>query len=672
VGMSARLQSRTDGVLWFAVYIAAYFLAFRYGTFFGHSNPSPFWFPDSILLCALLRTRPRDWWLFIAVALPIRMLFTVPLHLPGWYILASFALDAVKAVVGAVILRRLLVDPLRLDTVREFLLFILVAVLAVSAVSAFAGAAIRATLGYPYWPSWERWFSGNALAQLIITPTILCWVFGTPWRYWKLDFHKALEAIGLTLGLFLACYLAASTSGYGTFNSETRFYSPVVFLIWAAIRFGMPGATAANALVAIVAVGLAMSGVGPFAHHTTGEAAIGLQSFLLLRSAPSFFIAIAVEQRRRAEEDLRESEERFRRMAHSAPVLLWMSGKDKGGNFFNRGWLEFTGRTLEQELGGGWAEGVHPDDLHKCLARYHAAFDARQPFEIEYRLRRYDGEYRWVLDIGAPRYESDGAFAGYIGSAIDITDRKRSEEIQRALAHTQRLAVMGELTAALAHEVRQPMSAILLDAKMAEKLALERSLTSDDMRVIAGGIREHATRADQVINRILGYLRKQDSQIRPIDINAVVQDVLNLLDGDAARRNVQVRPVLSRNLPPVYADRTQLEQVLLNLVVNGMDAMEEVPETARHLTVRTALTPNGSVEVTVSDCGRGIDSDKLPLLFESFFSTRKEGMGLGLSIAKSIVDAHHGRIWAENNRGSGASFHFTVPTVSEEMRARAS
>jgi len=174
-----------------------------------------------------------------------------------------------------------------------------------------------------------------------------------------------------------------------------------------------------------------------------------------------------------------------------------------------------------------------------------------------------------------------------------------------------------------------------------------------------------------VINRILGYLRKQDSQIRPVDINAVVQDVLQLLDGDAVRRSVQVRPILGRNLPPVFADRTQLEQVLLNLVVNGMEAMEDVTETARHLTVRTALTHNGSVEVTVSDSGSGIASDKLPLLFESFFTTRKEGMGLGLSIAKSIVDAHHGRIWAENNGGNGASFHFTVPTVNEEVRARA-
>ena len=669
--MSARFQSKLNSALWFAGYVVAYYLAFRYGTFFGRANPSPFWFPDSILLCALLKARPRYWWLFIVVEIPIRFYLATPLYFPAWYVFSSFAIDAVKGVVAAVLLRRVLANPVRLGTVREFAQFVAIAVIAVPAVSAFAGAAIRNAFGFPYWNSWERWFSGDALAQLIVTPTILCWVFGAPWRRWKLDLPRTGEAALLAAGLLLACYFTGTTSSAGSYPSETGFYSPVVFLFWAALRFGLPGASAANALVTFFAVDLAVRGLGPFAHHTRGEAAVGLQSFLLLRSAPAFFIAVAVEQRRTVEQALRESEERFRRMAHSAPVLLWVSGTDKLCTFFNRGWLKFTGRTIEQELGNGWAEGVHPEDRQKCVARYHGAFDARQPFEIEYRLRRHDSEYRWVLDIGVPRYEADGAFAGYVGSAIDITDRKRSEEIQRELAHTQRLAVMGELTAALAHEVRQPMSAILIDAKMAEQMALDRSMTSDDMRVLAAGIRENATRAEQVINRILGYLRKQDSQIRPVDINAVVQDVLNLLDGDAVRRSVQVRPTLARNLPSVYADRTQLEQVLLNLVVNGMDAMDDVPETARHLTVRTALTSNGSVEVTVSDCGTGIASEKLPLLFESFFTTRKEGIGLGLSIAKSIVDAHHGRIWAENNRGSGATFHFTMPTVNEDVRARA-
>jgi signal transduction histidine kinase len=323
-------------------------------------------------------------------------------------------------------------------------------------------------------------------------------------------------------------------------------------------------------------------------------------------------------------------------------------------------------------MGNGWAEGVHADDLTHCVGCYESAFEAREPFEIEYRLRRHDGEYRWVLDIGVPRYAPDGEFVGYIGSAIDITDRRRSEEMRQALAHTQRLAVMGELTAAIAHEVRQPMSAILLDAQTAEKLATNENLSPGFMREIASGIRINASRVDTVMSRILGYLRKQDPQPKPLDMNAVVQGVLQLVAGDAMRRSVQIRPELGRNLPLVLADRTQLEQVLLNLVVNGMDAMESVAETARQITVKTAASGNGSIEVTVSDCGTGIAPDKLPLLFDSFFTTRKQGMGLGLSIAKSIVVAHRGRIWAENNRSSGATFHFTLPVSNDDTRAEAS
>jgi PAS domain S-box-containing protein len=396
------------------------------------------------------------------------------------------------------------------------------------------------------------------------------------------------------------------------------------------------------------------------------DVALALQNYLIMRSLPLLFVAAAIEQRWRVEQDLRESEERFRCMAESAPVLLWMSRTDKLCDFFNRGWLAFTGRTLEQEIGNGWAEGVHPDDMAHCIACYEAAFEARVTFELEYRLRRHDGEYRWVLDIGTPRYAPDGAFVGYIGSAIDITDRRRSEEMRQALAHTQRLAVMGQLTAAIAHEVRQPMSAILLDAQTAERLATNENLSPDFMREIASGIRINAARVDTVMSRILGYLRKQDPQPKPLDVNAVVHGVLQLVAGDAMRRSVQLRPELGRNLPLVLADRTQLEQVLLNLVVNGMEAMESIAETARQITVRTAAPGNGSIEVMVSDCGTGIAPDKLPLLFDSFFTTRKQGMGLGLTIAKSIVVAHHGRIWAENNGSNGATFHFTLPISNDD------
>ena len=376
------------------------------------------------------------------------------------------------------------------------------------------------------------------------------------------------------------------------------------------------------------------------------------------------FIALSMEQRWRVEDSLRESEERFRCMAHTAPVLIWMSGTDKLCNFFNQGWLDFSGRTLEQEMGNGWAEGVHPDDMKVCVEAYSAAFDAREPFSIEYRLKRHDGAYRWILDKGIPRYDAEGGgFAGYIGSALDITELKRAEDLGRALIHSQRLAVMGELTATISHEMRQPMGAMLLDAKTAEMLANAPNPALGDLREVVADIGDNVLRLDAVIRRVTGFLRKRETAPEMVDINAVIADVMQLIRGDAAKRRIQIRTHLDRKAPSVRADRAQLEQVLLNLAVNGMDAMEHHGKGARELKLDTQWSGDGMVEVTVKDCGQGIAPEHMPLLFESFFTTRKEGMGLGLCVAKSIVVAHGGSIWAENNLNGGAAFHFTVPTA---------
>jgi PAS domain S-box-containing protein len=657
---------RADDIFWFAAFILSYSFAYYFGMSFGHQSPSPFWIPDSVLLAALLRSNPRYWWIFVLATLPIRGIQGFMMGYSTAFLFPAFAIDAVRAVVDAIILRRVLANPMRLGTIREFVVFVVAVAFLVPAVCAFGGAALVAARGHPYWPAWVEWFLGDTAAQLVVTPFILYWVLDPAWLRFRTEPRRTLEAGAIFVGLVAAGSLAAYMHPSSAYYSETRFYAPTPFLLWAAIRFGMPGATGALAVLSTFIVEAAILGHGPYAGRAPLDVALALQNYVVMRSLPLLFVAVAIEHRWRAEQALRESEGRFRRMAESAPVLLWMSGTDKLCNFFNRGWLTFTGRSLEQEIGNGWVEGVHSDDLAHCVASYEGAFDARKPFEIEYRLRRHDGEYRWVLDIGVPRDAPDGGFAGYIGSAIDITDRKRSEEMRQALAHTQRLAVMGELTAAIAHEVRQPMSAILLDAQTAEKLATNENLSPGFMREIASGIRINAVRVDTVMSRILGYLRKQDPQPIQLDMNAVVQGVLQLVAGDAMRRSVQLKPELGRNLPLVHADRTQLEQVLLNLVVNAMDAMENVAETARQITVRTAAPGNGSVQVTVSDCGTGIAPDKLPLLFDSFFTTRKEGMGLGLSIAKSIVAAHHGRIWAENNRSSGATFHFTLPVSNDD------
>ena len=253
-----------------------------------------------------------------------------------------------------------------------------------------------------------------------------------------------------------------------------------------------------------------------------------------------------------------------------------------------------------------------------------------------------------------------GEFLGYIGSALDITDRRGAEESNRALAHVQRLAIIGELTAAIAHELKQPLSAIMSNADAAGTLLDTANPPLGEIREIVSDIRRADLRADEVLGQVRTFLRKREVSMQPLDLNTAVADVLPLVVGDARKRRIRLRTELATDLPPVFGNQTQLQQVLINLIVNGMDAMANTPEGKRDLVVRTAK-PNGDarIEVSVTDRGSGIPSGSLPRLFESFFTTRAEGMGLGLSIARSIVETHGGRIWADNNPdGGGATLPF--------------
>ena len=374
--------------------------------------------------------------------------------------------------------------------------------------------------------------------------------------------------------------------------------------------------------------------------------------------------------RRRAEAALREGEARFRLMADASPFMIWMAGPDKGCTYFNKGWLDFTGRTAEQELGEGWAEGVHPDDLQRCLGTYVQAFDAREKFSMEYRLRRHDGEYRWIWDIGVPRVVSGGHLEGYIGSCIDITERKRLEEEflrQRdELTHFARVTTMGELTASLAHDLNQPLGAILSNAEAAELLLAAKPPAIEEVRAILADIAKDGRRGAQVIRQMRALFRKGALDLQPQDLNDLIQDVAWLMDTDARTRDVTVTLDLDPALPPVRGDRIHLQQAVLNLMLNGMEAMTKLPPAERSLAVRTRPAGPQTVEVEVEDQGGGIPGDILARIFEPFYTTKPGGMGMGLSIVRSIVEAHGGRVWAGNSLEGGATFRFTVPTVQAE------
>ncbi|MET0988528.1 MAG: ATP-binding protein [Steroidobacteraceae bacterium] len=648
-------------VLGFAVFQVAFYFAYRYGMAFSQASASPFWFPDSVLLCTLLLVPPRWWALYVLSVLPIRLFSDVAPEVPLWFLMGTFLIDSTRAVLTALALRHFMKNPLRLDTLRDFAVYCLFAVLLIPAVGALGGATARHTLGHDFWTTWEQWFLGDALAHLVVTPAILYWIVGAfRARTWRpvISRDQAIEVTLLSVGLVVTSYIAANTGGGSVDLLQTRFYAPVPFMFWAAIRFGMLGASGAVVVTAVMRLHAVLHGESSLAQLSPAETAFALQNFLLLRAGPLYLVAVLVEQRRNAERLLRESEERFRTIADTTPALIWFC--DRNRVFFNQSWLQFTGRTLEQEVRSRGAESVHPDDQSRVRSAYSGSL-AYEQVEMEFRLRRYDGEYRYMLNKSVPRYAPNGEFLGCIGSVVDITDRKRAEEVDRALAHAQRLAAMGELTALIAHEVRQPLSAILLNADTARALLQKEAPPLDQLREIIDDIRRDDLLAEETIRRLRAFLRDQEPLREPLDINAAVTDVLRLVSSDASRRHMRMRVELEPGLPPVVGDRTQLQQVLLNLVINAMDAQADTPQGARHITVRTKPNGNEDIEVIVQDRGCGISPETLPRLFLPFFTTSQSGIGLGLSIARSVVVAHGGKIWAENNVDGGATFHFTIP-----------
>jgi PAS domain S-box-containing protein len=374
-----------------------------------------------------------------------------------------------------------------------------------------------------------------------------------------------------------------------------------------------------------------------------------------------------ITERKRAEERLRESEARFQAMADTAPVLIWMTGTDGLCNYFNKPWCEFTGRTMDQEVGTGWIEGVHPDDVQVCFDGFLPAYHARKPFSMEYRLKRADGEYRWVIESGIPRYTGAGEFAGYIGSNIDITDLKHAEsesqrlrQLEADLAHINRVSMMGELAASLAHEIKQPISAALMDAKSCLRW-LQRD-TPDVGEGCQAALRmiNDATRAAEVIERVRSLYRRDTSDRELLDVNGIIREMIILLRDKAELNSISIRTEIDPGLALITADRVQLQQVLMNLMLNGMEAMRDA---RGELTITSKRTDEGQLLVAVSDSGIGLPSGEVDRIFDAFFTTKAHGTGMGLSISRRIIESHGGALWACANADRGATFQFTLPIV---------
>jgi two-component system, LuxR family, sensor kinase FixL len=448
----------------------------------------------------------------------------------------------------------------------------------------------------------------------------------------------------------------------------------VIFVVDATVALWRRGSRSRAIIVGATAVFMLLSGI----HNVLADAGLVHTPYMMSLSFLIIVIAMSLElgsdvlraaqlarQLEASKATLQESEARFRILADTTPFMVWMTGTEMLCTFFNKPWLAFTGRTMEQELGNGWSEGVHVEDLQHCLETYASGFNARRPFTMQYRLRRADGEYRWVLDHGVPRYLADGEFAGYIGSCIDITERRQTElQLQQQrdeLAYLGRVTTLGEMSTVLAHELNQPLGAILSNAEAAEILLQKNPPDLHELRAILSDVRQDGWRAGEVIHRMRSLLKRHQSRMERIEVKGLLESLRALLQAVMISHKARLRIEVAPGLPPVWGDAVQLQQVLLNLILNASEAMVDCPIGEREVAVRAAPSATSGVEIAVTDQGPGFCKEKLAKFFEPFFTTKKDGMGIGLRICRTIIEAHGGRLSAENNPDRGATVRFTLP-----------
>ena len=759
-------------------------------------NPiSVLWPPNSILFAALLLVPANMWWVVIAAALPAHFLAELQVGVPVSMVVSWFVSNASEALIGALSVRLLTRGPLRFGRVRDVIVFIFAASLA-AFLSSFLDSALVVLNGWgksTFWQLWTTRLFSNITTALTLVPMIVTWASGAAASLRSASWGRSVEGGVLFVGLLVIGALVFDAP-IATTNSPALLYVPLPLLLWAGLRFGPAGTSTSLMIVAFLAIFGAGNGIGALGMRSAAENAAAVQLFLIFIAPTMLILAAIVDERRRAEQRLRSSEQRFSKAFRSSPNamsisrradgrilevndqwerLLGYSHHDAVGRDFHelnlcvgedsrrrldahieaqgklphleinirnkRGEilraviaveavdmegeqcfitnlrdvtdrrraedaLRESGERLRLALEAGhmgvwdwerrtnvvtwskehfeimglppvppqatyetWAGRVHPDDLVSAAAAMDSAIARRTEYRNEYRIVRPDGTVRWVESRGEPRFDESGECTRVMGLILDISERKQAEETSQKLFLASRLTVMGELTASIAHEINQPLGASLTNAQTALRLLNAPEPDLVEVRAALEDIATDNLRAGDIVRELRRFLRRQEPSLARIAVAELLEAVARFVSPEARNQGVEVCIDVADGLPEVLADRVQIQQVLVNLLLNSFDALYTKPPGQRRVLLAAAPAPANRIAISVSDSGPGVPEHLRSSVFEPFVTTKPEGLGIGLAIAQTIVTAHGGRLAYSDAHEGGAVFAFSLAAAVQEV-----
>jgi two-component system, LuxR family, sensor kinase FixL len=634
---------------------------------FPDSPHSVLWPPNAVLLAALMLMPMRLWpWCVLSV-LPAHVAISLPAGVPWMALFGFYFTNTAQAVLGAALFKAFTVRRGIESAHVRTIIFIASGVFISPIILSFADVAIAVGTGWStntYWQAWSLRFLSNAASAAIIVPPVIA--AADLYRKWRNPPPKRfLEAALLALSVVALASFAFLGGASFTTGLPLLFCAYLPLLLWAAMRFGQAGAS-------WTLLGLATATMSSIAQWPAGNAGqteiLMQQAIFLLIAIPVLYLGSIYSELRHTVRQLNTAAERQDMATKAASIGVWEWHSQTDRLYVDPHLKLLIGFENHEvpNTRSAWMSHYHPEDVEKIMVMVQACISGEtRSIEVEHRMVHRDGSTRWLLTRGAKVRDDNDGTVKLLGTCVDVTERKRIEEelhnLRNELTHLTRVRMMGELSGALAHEINQPLAAILSNSQAAQLMLKSNPPDLAELEQVHEEIAESAMRAGNVIHGLRDLLRKGEPNFQPLDINLVVAEVLDLAHSDFVSHQVTVTRQFGRRIRIVRGDRIQIQQVVLNFIMNACEAMD-CTRGERILTVTTRTNVDQSVQVSIEDTGRGIAPEFVDHLFEPFSTSKKNGLGLGLSISRTIVAAHGGRQWAENRPAGGAVFHFLLPS----------